>query len=118
MEKNPRVYLNHILEAVGKIEQALAELDEVSFMSDEKWFYREALLRQLEIIGEAAKNMPIAFKEAHSDIPWSQIAGMRNYLVHEYFAVNYERVWETAVKDIPQLKKQFLEIVAKLTKAS
>lgn len=109
--KVPELFLKHILEAIAKIEEASSELSEQEFLSDENWITREAVLRQLEIIGEAVKHLSEDFRTKYPSVPWQQIAGMRNYLIHEYFSVNFERVWETIVRDIPDLKKQIGEIL-------
>lgn len=105
--KDPKIYLNHIMEAIYKIEIAAQDFSNSNSFLDEKlWMNREVILRQLEIIGEASKNLPEEFKRNHTYIPWTQIAGMRNYIIHEYFAINYERVWNTVQSDIPHLKEQ------------
>lgn len=111
--KDPEIYLNHILEAVAKIEEAGAGLSREYFFDDENWVTREALLRQLEIIGEAVKRIPAPFLNQYPQVPWRKIAGMRNFLIHEYFAVDYERVWETIQRDVPELKRQIQDILKK-----
>ena len=65
---------------------------------------QDGVIRELEIIGEAAKNVSAEFREANSDVPWRDIAGMRDKLIHEYFGVDMEAVWNTVVQDIPELK--------------
>ncbi|MBU1104891.1 DUF86 domain-containing protein [Candidatus Parcubacteria bacterium] len=110
--KTVSVYLKHILEACEKVEMMVQDLDKEDFM-DKDWITREAILRQLEIIGEAVKRIPNEFKLKYSEVSWKDISGMRDYLVHEYFAVNYEMAWETAISDIPKLKKKIVEIALK-----
>ena len=64
----------------------------------------DAVIRELEIIGEAARNLSAPFIEEHADIPWSRIRRMRNVLIHEYFGVNLKVVWDTSHHNLPQLK--------------
>ena len=64
----------------------------------------------MEIIGEAVNNLPEEFKEKHSGIPWREISGMRNVLIHEYFGINMERVWNLIDKDLTELKEKVEEI--------
>lgn len=72
-----------------------------------------AFLRSLEVIGEAVKNVPRTFRNKYPGIPWKEIAGMRDKLIHEYFGVNYRIVWETVKKEIPKLENQIKEIMEK-----
>lgn len=75
---------------------------------------KDAIIRRLEIIGEAVKNIPDDFKDKHPDVPWKEIAGMRDILIHEYFGVNLERVWKTAKEDLPEFKKTVSEILKEI----
>lgn len=72
-----------------------------------------AFLRSLEVIGEAVKNIPRNFRNKYPGIPWKEIAGMRDKLIHEYFGVNYGIVWKTVKKEIPKLENQIREIMEK-----
>ena len=71
------------------------------------------MIRRLEIIGEAVKNLPADFKKKKSSIPWQNIAGMRDFLIHEYFGVDLDLVWQTVKKDLPEFKKQILKLLDK-----
>jgi len=71
------------------------------------------VIRRLEIIGEAVKNLPADFKKKKSSIPWQNIAGMRDFLIHEYFGVDLDLVWQTVKKDLPEFKKQILKLLDK-----
>lgn len=84
------------------------------FIDDVKTQY--AVVRALEIIGEAVKQIPKSLKNRYPEIPWRQMAGMRDKLIHEYFGVDYERVWKTLNKDIPQLIPIFQRIIEELNK--
>lgn len=111
--KDNDFYLNHILEAIDRIGIAIQNTPtKEDFLDEESWETSELVFRQLEIIGEAVKNLPDDFREQYPDIPWKQIAGMRDYLIHEYFNINYERVWDTVVNDIPILEEQIKDILA------
>lgn len=98
-----RVYLKHILEAVGRIESYVSGLDYDQFKVDEKT--TRSTLYDLAVIGEAARRVSPKFREEHPDIPWRKIMDMRNVLVHDYTGVEYPTVWKTVQKDLPQLKK-------------
>ncbi len=72
---------------------------------------QDAVMRRLEIIGEAAKNIPDYFRKKNPQIPWREIAGLRDILIHEYFGVDMSLVWKIANKDIPKLKRQILKLI-------
>lgn len=102
------VYLDDILESAELIESYLATLSEGAFFqSSEK---QDAILHRLQIIGEAAKHVPTAYREKWSQVPWKEVAGIRDIIVHEYFGITLTMIWKTAVEDIPQLKHQILAI--------
>ncbi len=102
MKNDPHLYLTHILESIEWIEKDIAGLTFEQFLSNVP--IQDAVIRRLEIIGEATRNLPSELKLTHPEIKWAEIAGMRNVLIHEYFGVNVERVWETVQQDIPHLK--------------
>ena len=95
-------YVDDILESIGDIIEFIKGLDFESFSNDKKTI--NAVIRSLEIIGEAAKSIPQSIKEKYPDIPWKEMGGMRDKVIHEYFGVNMEIIWNTAKKDIPDLK--------------
>jgi len=110
MKKDPRIFLQHILESIEQIEDYTSDMLESEFMDSQET--QDAVLRRIEIIGEAVKNIPDEFKKTHPNIPWREIAGMRDTIIHEYFNVDLPLVWSTVKKDIPKLKEQvrrFLE---------
>jgi len=69
------------------------------------------VVRRLEIIGETTKNLPDEFRRKHSDIPWKSIAGLRDVVIHQYFGINFNRIWETVVNLLPILKKQIEQLI-------
>ena len=98
------VYVRHMLDAINTIASFLDCVDQLLFMEDV--LVQSAVIRQIEIIGEAARNISDTFRARHDDVPWSDVIGMRNKLIHEYFGVDLEAVWKTAQEDIPQLQRQ------------
>jgi uncharacterized protein with HEPN domain len=112
MKRDYRDYLIDILESIDKIEEFTKGLTLVRFSVDEKT--QLAVVKSLEIIGEAVKKIPFSLKKKHPDIPWRQISGMRDKLVHEYFGINIKVVWKTVVEDIPPLKPLLSRVLANL----
>jgi len=108
MRKEVRIFIEDILKSIEKIEEY------TSGMSREEFFrvsqVQDAVMRRLEIIGEAAKNIPEDFRNKHPKIPWKQIAGMRDILIHGYFGVNLERIWVVVERDLPSLKRKISKI--------
>ena len=109
MKKDDTVFLKHIVDAINLIEEYLKDKSYEEFKDNH--MLQDAVIRELEIIGEAAKNLSKEFRNKHSDIPWRQIAGMRDKLIHGYFGVDLDAVWDTATIDIPSLKERLQEIL-------
>lgn len=103
MVKDPSVYLADIFECIKQIEEYTAHITFSEFDDDRKT--QDAVMRRIEIIGEAVKNLSDEFRKEHSHIAWKEIAGMRDVLIHEYAGILLERVWNTVQEDIPVLKK-------------
>lgn len=110
MNPNNEPYLRHILDAIKRIEEYLQDLTEEEF--HQRYLTQDGVIRQLEIIGEATKQLSKELQEAHASIPWQDIARMRDKLIHHYFGVNMEEVWLTAKNDIPILKSEVEVILA------
>ncbi len=105
---DPKIFLLHIEGSIRNIERFSEGLTYEKFKADR--LHQSAIIRELEIIGEAAKNLPSDFKRKHHDIEWSKISGLRDVLIHHYFGVNLERVWEILGKDLPELKRKLEKI--------
>lgn len=100
---NDQIYINDILECIALIEQFLSGKTYEDFINDP--LLNSAVARQIEIIGEAAKRLSKEIKEKYSRIPWSSIAGMRDFLIHDYGNVDLEIVWKAATENIKLLKQ-------------
>ena len=109
--KDDTVFLKHILDAINLIEEYLKDKSYEEFKDNR--MLQDAVIREIEIIGEAAKNLSKEFRNKHSDIPWRQIAGMRDKLIHGYFGVDLDAIWDTATMDVPSLKERLQEILKK-----
>ena len=106
--KKDKAYLKDILDAISDIEAFIANINEAEFYKNKEKKY--AVVRALEIIGEAAKNLSKELRAKHKEIPWKEIVGMRDKLIHGYFGIKWELVWETVKNKIPELKNQLLKI--------
>ena len=112
MQRDDSVYLKHIRDAVLKIESYTKKLSSATFNKDT--LIQDAVIRQIEIIGEATKRLSEKIRKGSTDIPWDDIAGMRDKLIHDYFGVDIEKVWITVQNDLPILKKQINHILRSL----
>ena len=101
--------IEDILKAIDKIDSYLGSMTLVQFTKNE--LVVDAVIRNFEIIGEASKNIPSSIKRLHPDIPWEQMNGMRNLLIHEYFGVDVKTVWHTAKGHLPPLKQQLDRLI-------
>lgn len=109
MRKDPIIFLKHILESIDAIEEYLEQVGEKEFYASRE--KQDLIIRRLEIIGEAAKNIPEDFRKQHNAIPWKKMAGMRDVIIHQYFGINYKIVWDTVVKTLPLIKKQIMQAI-------
>ena len=112
MKRDPRLYLDDIIEAIKKIDEYRECLTFQDFSKDNKTV--DAVIRNFEIIGEAAKRIPSGIKEMYPQVPWKQMAGTRDKLTHEYFGVNLKVLWKAMNEDIPALKPKIEEMLRKM----
>jgi uncharacterized protein with HEPN domain len=109
MKDEFRDYLQDILNEITSVEEFVAGLDYKGFAPDKKT--ANAVIRSLEVIGEASKNIPKSVKQRHKDIPWKEMSGMRDKLIHGYFGVDLEVVWVVATEELPLLKKRIKQVI-------
>lgn len=107
--KRDEVYLRHMLDAIDRINGYVAGMPFGEFEFD--LMAQDAVIRQLGIIGEAARHVSLTLQEDYPEIPWADIIGMRNILIHDYFEVDLGEVWKTVQVDLPALKEQVLKIL-------
>jgi uncharacterized protein with HEPN domain len=103
-KRDPLILLEDITLAIQKIGRYTAQMDRDTFLADE--LVIDGVARNLEIIGEAARQLPEEFVRNHAHVPWRQIAGLRNRIVHDYFGLDLEIIWEIIQHDLPELEKQ------------
>ena len=109
-------FLEDAIGAMEKAERFIAGMSYEEFIKDEKTIF--AVLRAIEVIGEAVKHIPADFRVKFPDIPWRDIAGMRDVLIHDYSGVDLETVWETIKTDIPRTKPILTEVLGEIKRGS
>jgi uncharacterized protein with HEPN domain len=109
MPRDYKVYLDDIIQAVAKIEQYTSALTQANFSKDEKTL--DAVVRNLEIIGEAVKKLPEIIRSKHPNVDWKKIAGLRDILIHEYYGIDVEIIWDIIKNKLPVLAKQVQEML-------
>ncbi len=113
MSKRPdRLWLEDIHQAVERIEQYIAGLSWQDFLQDTKT--QDAVIRNLEVIGEAVKQLSPNVREAYPEVPWRAMAGLRDRLIHHYFGLNLEILWHVVTQELPMIKQQIRRILGRL----
>ena len=112
MKKDIKIFLEHILESINLIEEYTKGKNKKEFLNSKQ--LQDAVIRRIEIIGEAIKNIPNDIKEKFNAIPWKNIIGMRDILIHQYFGVDLDLTWRVIKENIPELKNQILFVKANL----
>ncbi len=113
-EKDDWVFIEHILESIDAIENFSKDLSKEELASNR--LKQSAIVREIEIIGEAVKNISENLKKKYQEVMWKSIAGTRDKMIHHYFGVDLDIVWNIIYQDLPLLKKQIIEIKKKLKK--
>lgn len=114
LEREYTDYLRDIVDAAEKAERFLGDMDLAAFLADEKTSF--AVVRALGVIGEAAKHIPQSVRRMHQEVPWPDMAGMRDKLIHGCFGVNLKRAYETARRELPALRKAIVAILTDLAR--
>lgn len=109
MKKDIGIFLKHILESIERIEEFTKGVSKEKFLDSVQ--LQDAVIRRLEIIGEAVKNIPQDFRNKHADVPWNEIARTRDKLIHGYFGVDLTLTLDIVKKDLPELKKKIKKIL-------
>jgi len=113
MKRDACLFIEDIIESIGAIEEYSRGINKEKLESSR--LKQNATIREIEIIGEAVKNIPEYIKNKYKEIEWRKIAGMRDIIIHGYFRVDLNAVWNVIKKDLPILKKQMIKIRAELT---
>lgn len=111
MSRSPLEYLRHILDETAYLSAQASSLSKDKFLQDNT--LKRAFVRSLEVIGEAAKNIPAEFRQKYDSVDWKAVAGMRDRLIHGYFGVDYDIVWDVVVNKVPALRREIQQIIQK-----
>jgi len=108
MKRDYKLYLNDIKESIKQIEEYIRDISEEEFEKDKQ--VQDAVIRRLEIIGEASRNIPRALKEKNKHVPWFDMAQFRDFIVHSYFEASLHRIWNACTEDIQKIKEALKDI--------
>jgi uncharacterized protein with HEPN domain len=106
-------FLRHMLDAIDRVSEAVSRTTHGEFTRD--WVIQDAIIRELQVLGEAAGRVTRQLAVAHPEIPWSEITGLRHKLAHDYFVVDLAIVWQTATEDVPSIRPQIARLVDETT---
>ncbi|MFH1947032.1 MAG: DUF86 domain-containing protein [Candidatus Magasanikbacteria bacterium] len=112
MKKDPNFFLLHILESIEIVEEYLKGKSKKDFLGS--GLLQDAFIRRLEIIGEAVRYIPEEVRKMFPQVPWQKVSDMRNKLIHEYFIIDMELVWEVVKRELPELKKQLVKALEEI----
>jgi uncharacterized protein with HEPN domain len=112
MKRDYKLYINDILDSILKIEEFVSDMNYKEFVDDNKT--SSAVVRKLEIIGEASKNIPKETRLKYKEIPWSDMARMGDKIIHFYFGVDYEILWKVIKERLPEIKQQIKRVLKEL----
>jgi uncharacterized protein with HEPN domain len=112
MKRDYRLFVKDILDAIDKIEEFIGNMEYGEFIQDDKT--STAVVKKIEIIGEAIKNIPKDVRVKYNAIPWKDIVGMRNKITHNYFKIDYEIVWNVVKEKLPALKIQVEQVLKEM----
>ena len=108
MKKDDRVYVLHVRDALRQILEYAKEGRDF-FQRDKKT--QDAIIRQFQVLGEAAKKLSTPFRKSYADIPWKEMSGMRDKMIHEYFGIDLDLVWDVVEKELPTLQKKIEKLL-------
>jgi uncharacterized protein with HEPN domain len=112
MKRNHKLFVKDILDCIEKINEFIGDLDFEKFVEDDKT--KSAVVRKLEIIGEATKNIPKQIRQKYRELPWTDMAGMRDKIAHFYFGIDYSIVWEVIKERLPEIKPIIQKILKEM----
>jgi len=116
MKRDASLYLKDILDCIAKAQEFIGDLSYDDFVKDDKT--SSAVVRKLEIIGEATKQLQKEVRDAHPELPWSEMAKMRDKIIHFYFGVDYEIVWKVVKERLPELKPLVEKVLKELEESN
>ena len=109
MKRDLNLFIHDILERLEKIENFMRGIPKKDFLKNEE--KQSAVIREIEVVGEAVKNLPESFRKKFPEISWNKIAGMRDIVIHSYFKVDLDAVWNVVQEDLPDLKNKIEKII-------
>ncbi|OHB99451.1 MAG: hypothetical protein A3G70_04175 [Planctomycetes bacterium RIFCSPLOWO2_12_FULL_39_13] len=112
MKRDYRLFIEDIMDCIEKIEQFVGDLSFDEFVKDDKT--SSAVVRKLEIIGEATKNIPMYIREKYEGLPWNDMAKMRDKIIHAYFGINYKIIWNVIKERLPEIKPTIRQILKEI----